>query len=142
MAVAPILAVGIIMKIVGVLFVLSCVTLVMVVLIQKGRGGGLSAAFGGGMAGGLLGSKTGDFLTWFTIVLVCVFLLLAVVTAKYYRPTTTDFGVPPSGQTTVPDGSVPAGTTAPAPITGEPETAPVTSPTGDTTPTPVNAPAN
>ena len=66
------------------LFVLCCLTLILIILIQKGRGGGLSAAFGGG-AGSVLGSKTGDFLTWVTIVLVGVFLLLAVVMAKFYR---------------------------------------------------------
>ena len=38
------------------------------------------------MAGNLLGSKTGDFLTWVTIVMVGVFLTLAVVMAKWYRP--------------------------------------------------------
>ncbi len=86
MVVFPLLAVGFIMKIVAVLFVICCVALVLMVLIQKGRGGGLSAAFGGGgMASGILGSKTGDFLTWVTIVLVGVFLTLAVFLAKYYR---------------------------------------------------------
>ena len=60
--------------------------LVLIILIQKGRGGGLSAAFGGGMASGILGSKTGDFLTWVTIVLVSIFLLFAVVLAKFYVP--------------------------------------------------------
>jgi preprotein translocase subunit SecG len=68
------------------LFVICCLALVLIILIQKGRGGGLSAAFGGGAGGGLLGSKTGDFLTWVTIVLVGVFLSLAVVLAKYYKP--------------------------------------------------------
>lgn len=92
MTVLPILAVGILMKLVAALFVLVAVVLVLVILVQKGRGGGLSAAFGGGMAGGLLGSKTGDFLTWVTIVLVAVFLLLAVVMNKYYRPTISDYG--------------------------------------------------
>ncbi len=85
MVVFPLLAVGFIMKIVAVLFVICCVALVLMVLIQKGRGGGLSAAFGGGMASGILGSKTGDFLTWATIVLVGVFLTLAVVMAKFYK---------------------------------------------------------
>ncbi len=86
MTVLPILAVGILMKLVAVLFVLVAIVLILVILIQKGRGGGLTAAFGGGMAGGLLGSKTGDFLTWVTIVLVAVFLLLAVVLGKLYKP--------------------------------------------------------
>lgn len=82
----PVLAVHFIMNIVAVLFVLSSVVLILVVLIQKGKGGGLSGAFGGGMAGNLLGSKTGDFLTWVTIVMVGVFLTLAVVMAKWYKP--------------------------------------------------------
>ena len=59
----PLLALGI-MSFVAVLFVICAVVLILVILIQKGKGGGLSAAFGGGMAGGILGSKTGDFLTW------------------------------------------------------------------------------
>jgi preprotein translocase subunit SecG len=96
MNVLPILAVGILMKLVAVLFVLVAIVLVLVILIQKGRGGGLSAAFGGGMASGLLGSKTGDFLTWVTIVLVAVFLLLAVVMNKFYRPEIGGYGTTPA----------------------------------------------
>jgi preprotein translocase subunit SecG len=88
----PMLAVGILMNLVAVLFVIVCIVLVLVILVQKGRGGGLSAAFGGGMAGSLLGSKTGDFLTWVTIVLVGVFLLLAVVLARFYRPSEPHYG--------------------------------------------------
>jgi len=86
MTVLPVLAVGILMKFVAVLFVLVSIILILVILIQKGRGGGLSGAFGGGMAGGLLGSKTGDFLTWVTIVLVAVFLTLAVIMGRFYKP--------------------------------------------------------
>jgi preprotein translocase subunit SecG len=79
------------------LFVICCLVLILIILIQKGRGGGLSAAFGGGGGGGLLGSKTGDFLTWVTIVLVGVFLSLAVVLAKYYKPPPASASVPPAG---------------------------------------------
>jgi preprotein translocase subunit SecG len=86
----PCLAVSIIMKLVGFLFALTCISLILIVLVQKGKGGGLSSAFGGGMSGGVLGSKTGDFLTWVTIGLVAVFLLLAVVMAKFYKPTVED----------------------------------------------------
>ena len=99
----PLLAAGFIMSVVAVLFVICCVALILIVLIQKGRGGGLSAAFGGGMASGILGSKTGDFLTWVTIVLVSVFLVLAVVLAK-----------PPAQQEPVasPEQPIPPGETA------------------------------
>ncbi|MBN2313324.1 MAG: preprotein translocase subunit SecG [Sedimentisphaerales bacterium] len=96
----PFLAVSFIMHVVAVLFVICCVALVLIILIQKGRGGGLSAAFGGGMASGILGSKTGDFLTWVTIVLVSVFLLLAVVLAKFYVPAPAgEFDAPRQTQT-------------------------------------------
>ena len=87
------LAVSLIMNVVMVLFVLCSVILVLVILIQKGKGGGLSGAFGGGMASGLLGTKTGDFLTWFTIALVGLFLFLAVIMAKFYRPSVSDIGI-------------------------------------------------
>ena len=83
----PCLAVGFLMNLVAVLFVLTCIVLILIILIQKGRGGGLSSAFGGGGSGGVLGTKTGDFLTWVTISLVGVFLVLALVMAKFYRPT-------------------------------------------------------
>jgi len=99
MTVFPILAVSFIMKVVAVLFVICCVALVLIILIQKGRGGGLSAAFGGAMAGGILGSKTGDFLTWVTIVLVGVFLTLAVIMGKFYKPAPAgDYDVSPQTQ--------------------------------------------
>jgi preprotein translocase subunit SecG len=94
MTVFPLLAMGFVLKVIAVLFVVCCLALILIILVQKGRGGGLSAAFGGGMAGGILGSKTGDFLTWVTIVLVGMFLTLAVVMAKFYKPAVSDFGEP------------------------------------------------
>jgi preprotein translocase subunit SecG len=92
MTVFPLLAVGFLMKAVAALFIVCCVSLILIILIQKGRGGGLSGAFGGAGASGILGSKTGDFLTWVTIVLVGFFLILAVVMAKFYRPEVSEFG--------------------------------------------------
>jgi preprotein translocase subunit SecG len=92
MTVLPFLAVSFIMNVVAVLFVICCVALVLIILVQKGKGGGLSAAFGGSMAGGILGSKTGDFLTWVTIALVGIFLSLAVIMAKYYKEDIGSYG--------------------------------------------------
>ena len=88
----PMLAVGFFASLVAIVFVICAVMLVLIVLIQKGKGGGLSAAFGGGMASGLLGSKTGDFLTWITVAMAGVFLALAVAMAKLYKPGISDFG--------------------------------------------------
>src|SRR3954471_15336765 len=61
------------------LFILVCLLLIMLVLIQKGRGGGIASAFGGGGGNTAFGSKTGDVLTWATSVVFGVFILLAVV---------------------------------------------------------------
>jgi len=113
MTVFPFLAVGFLMTVVVVIWFICSLALILIVLIQKGRGGGLSAAFGGGMASGILGSKTGDFLTWVTIVLVGVFLTLAVVMAKFYKP--PDFDAGASRRTTLPT-EQPRSSEMPSPI--------------------------
>jgi len=65
--------------IVGSLFVFICAVLTLLVLIQKGRGGGLSSAFGGGGGGNTaFGAKTGDVLTWATSIVFALFVLLAI----------------------------------------------------------------
>jgi len=120
----PLLAVGVVMKLVAVLFVIVSIVLILVILIQKGRGGGLSGAFGGGMASGLLGSKTGDFLTWVTIGLVVVFLGLAVLMAKFFRPSVSEYGV----ETPAAAASQPAESTSAQPATTTEQPAPVAEP--------------
>jgi preprotein translocase subunit SecG len=79
-----------VMKVVVGIWVLAAVILVLLVLIQKGRGGGLSSTFGG-LSNSLLGTKTGDFLTWVTIGVVALWLLLSVVAAKWFRPEASEF---------------------------------------------------
>jgi preprotein translocase subunit SecG len=123
MTVFPILAVSFIMKIVAVLFVVCCIALILIVLVQKGRGGGLSGAFGGAMASGILGSKTGDFLTWVTIVLVGIFLTLAVIMAKFYKPSVSSFGQPvPARQEAPISTEQPATSNDTGEVTGETDT--------------------
>ena len=69
----------------AVLFFVVCVFLVIIVLLQKGKGGGLSAAFGGAGGQSAFGSKTGDVFTWVTVVTVVIFFVLAgVLTIKYH----------------------------------------------------------
>lgn len=116
MTVFPLLAVSFIMTVVAVIWFICALSLILVILIQKGRGGGLSGALGGGIASGILGSKTGDFLTWVTIVLVGIFLTLSVALAKFYKPTISDFG----------EGAPPITTAPPEPTTSSPP-----SPTSD-----------
>jgi preprotein translocase subunit SecG len=61
------------------LFVLTSIILIMIILIQKGRGGGLSGAFGGGGGNTAFGTKTGDILTWATSIIFGLFMLFAVI---------------------------------------------------------------
>lgn len=108
------LALSFLGNLVVVLFVLVCVALILIVLLQKGRGGGIGAAFGGGGAGSLLGTKTGDFLTWVTICLVAFFLVLAVLMGKFMKPTvSSDLSIP----------AAPAATEAPADVDAATESA-------------------
>jgi hypothetical protein len=79
------------------------------------------------MASGLLGSKTGDFLTWVTIVVVGIFLTFAVLLAKFYRPTVGEFGAETT-TTTQPPAPTAEQPTTPAPQPGA-TTAPPTTPT-------------
>jgi preprotein translocase subunit SecG len=135
MTVLPVLAVGFLMNVVAVLFVLVSVVMILLVLIQKGRGGGLSAAFGGGMASGLLGSKTGDFLTWATITVVAVFLVLAVVLARFYRPGVSEYGgaAPRTSQPATKGAPAQPSGETPQPAPQEPTPAPAGQPSGTDT---------
>jgi preprotein translocase subunit SecG len=61
-----------------VLFIIVCLFMILLVLIQKGRGGGLASAFGGMGGNTAFGSKTGDVLTWATSIVFGIFIVLAI----------------------------------------------------------------
>lgn len=77
----------------GIVFFMVCMFLVFIVLLQKGKGGGLSAAFGGAGGQSAFGSKTGDVFTWVTIVVVVVFFAFAMILTMYYKPISSDEAV-------------------------------------------------
>lgn len=77
-----------------ILFLIVCVLLICVVLLQKGRGGGLGSAFGGGAGSSAFGTRTGDVFTWVTIVLTAVFLLLAIIGSLIIRPPAQQVATP------------------------------------------------
>jgi preprotein translocase subunit SecG len=72
-------------SLIGILFIIICILLILIVLLQKGRGGGLGSAFGGG-AGSAFGTRTGDVLTWITIVLTGIFIVAAIGLGPMIRP--------------------------------------------------------
>ena len=112
----PILGVSTIVNLIVLFWVFVCIALILLVLIQKGRGGGLSSAFGGGGANSLLGTKTTDWLTKATIGIVLLFLLLTVVLNLIYKPKLSeDIQKPVNINNTLPDQSSQSETPAPGP---------------------------
>ncbi len=63
----------------SIVHVLVCLFLMLVVLLQQGKGGGLGASFGGGAAGQVFGGGgAGNLLTRTTAVCATLFMLTSV----------------------------------------------------------------
>ena len=81
----------------GVSFIIICLLLLFVVLIQKGRGGGLSGAFGGAGGHSAFGAKTGDVFTWITVVLAGLFILVSTGLNYVFLPQKSELPTTPTG---------------------------------------------
>ena len=69
------------------------ILLILAVLMQSSKGGGLAGSFGGGNVGVVFGvRRTADFLTRATQILAGVFLLLALVINIFFLPRVTTSG--------------------------------------------------
>ena len=100
---------------VATLYVLTCIVLMLVILLQQGKGGDIANAFGGGSSQAVFGARAGaTLLTKLTAGLATAFILLSLTLAVW-------------GQRG--PGSVVGGIAAPAPAE-----APATPPPGNTTP--------
>jgi len=64
-----------------ILYVFVCVFLILVVLLQAGRGGGMGAAFGGSSQTVFGGAGAGNFLTRLTVIMAAAFMLLSATLA-------------------------------------------------------------
>lgn len=110
-------------------FFVLCVLFAGLILVQKGRGGGISSAFGGAGGNTAFGSKTGDVLTWATSIVFGIFLVCCVclsLLANEVDRQQTGRGLVAPGAPGV--GTVPAvapTTTAPAPAPEQPTTTPI-----------------
>jgi preprotein translocase subunit SecG len=61
--------------------------LILLVLIQRGKGGGLAGAFGGAGGSSAFGSRAGDAFTRITIFVALVWVLLIMILIKSVQPT-------------------------------------------------------
>jgi len=75
---------AILVPILRILLPILSIFLILLILVQRGRGGGLVGAFGGGGGQSAFGAKAGDLFTRITVVTViiwisvCIFLLLGI----------------------------------------------------------------
>ena len=74
-----IFATGLFTNFLNVVWFCVSVLMILVVLVQKGKGGGLAGALGGAGGSSAFGSRAGDVFTRITVVVFCVWLLLALV---------------------------------------------------------------
>lgn len=115
------------------LHVILCVLLVFIILMQPGKGGDVSAAFGGGSSTQLFGAAgPGNFLTRGTGVIAFMFVVTSVTLAKMSGGVGSDVDEAFEAQ----EADAPA-----APTTGTPEGAPTTTPPAAPAAPPEPAPA-
>jgi preprotein translocase subunit SecG len=101
-----------------ILLFLTSVFLILLVLIQRGRGGGLAGAFGGLGGQSAFGTKAGDLFTRITIGVAAFWIILCAASVKLLNDSQTDLldqslgtkSAPPEGGGTAPG----AGATPPA----------------------------
>src|SRR5262245_25076086 len=65
---------------------LLSIFLILIILVQRGRGGGLTGALGGMGGQSAFGTKAGDLFTRITIVVAAIWVLLAMVSLKVLNP--------------------------------------------------------
>ena len=106
------------------MFVLLLTTLflIVLVLIQRGRGGGLAGAFGGMGGQSAFGTKAGDLFTKITIGVAAFWIILCIIMVKLsgvsVGPLSPDMGgadSPPGVSAAAPADEKPAGEKAEAP---------------------------
>jgi preprotein translocase subunit SecG len=64
------------------LLLITALFLIVLVLVQRGKGGGLAGAFGGMGGQSAFGTKAGDLFTKITIGVAAFWIILCVITVK------------------------------------------------------------
>jgi preprotein translocase subunit SecG len=115
-----------------IIFILS-LFMVLLILVQRGRGGGLVGALGGAGGQSAFGTKAGDLFTRITVVTAGIWIFLLGFTVWWYTPKKLGSVLPSTAATSVSSGSMSSGSTstdaAPAldaPTTEKPSDVPVT----------------
>jgi preprotein translocase subunit SecG len=95
-----------------VLLFLTALFLILIVLVQRGKGGGLAGAFGGMGGQSAFGTKAGDMFTKITIGVAAFWIILCVVSIRMLSATSggrLNFGASNPGVEAPADGAGAAG---------------------------------
>ncbi len=76
----------------GITLFLVSTFLILLVLVQRGRGGGLAGALGGPGGQSAFGTKAGDTFTWITAGAAMVWIVLSMAAIKLLTNSTGGFG--------------------------------------------------
>ena len=70
-----------------IMFILLSITMVIVILLQAGKGQGLAGAIGGGMGGGSIfgGRGAADFLSKATTWIAALYMIVAILIGMFYK---------------------------------------------------------
>src|SRR5262245_40364602 len=79
------------------LVLITGILLILLILIQRGKGGGLVGAFGGVGGSSAFGTRAGDQFTRLTIYVAAVWVLLIMIMVKLVNPTSTKSDSKPAG---------------------------------------------
>jgi preprotein translocase subunit SecG len=70
----------------NIVLILSSVFLILLVLIQRGKGGGLAGAFGGAGGSSAFGSRAGDTFTRITVYTAAIWVFCIMFTIRITQP--------------------------------------------------------
>lgn len=126
----------------GILLTFTSFFMIVLVLIQRGRGGGLAGALGGAGGQSAFGTKAGDLFTRITMGVATVWILLCIVSYKVLTHQSSPLDPSLGGSSTPAASATPGGEAVPTgpldlsklPATGTPAKAPPAAPAGGLAP--------
>jgi preprotein translocase subunit SecG len=99
----------------GIVLTTTAIFLILLVLVQRGRGGGLAGAFGGMGGQSAFGTKAGDTFTRITIGISLFWILMCIASVKFLGNPSSVFESGPSATQVVPGPSASPEETTPPP---------------------------
>ena len=105
-----------------VLFVIACVAMILVILLQAGKGQGLAGAFGGATSGAVFGGRgAATFLSRATSILAVAYMVLCLLIGILYKSENDATRQSLIQQQAAEETTLPASDIPVAPIPGQPQ---------------------